>query len=178
MTHTSAKSVHWSSSHVHVVVALRHHVGVGGSGTRAHVSCFFFSLPCQWQGGQTQFLCHLADTQLLLSAFVTYGEVTPSNFFFWRLNGRYMVRPGILPLTAVSSNFCLLPCNPHGALSLSAWDATVNMARVYSPLWDRSGGSEDLGHRHPRSQLLHLERLGSNSSLPVTSLMWMHRGVH
>ena len=26
-------------------------------------------------------------------------------------------------------------CNPHGFLSLSAWDATVEVARVYLPLW-------------------------------------------
>ena len=39
MTRTSAKSVHWSSSCVHIVVAPHHHVGVGGVGTLAHVSC-------------------------------------------------------------------------------------------------------------------------------------------
>ena len=37
--HTSAKSVHWPSSCVHIVVVLRQHVGVGGAGTRAHVIC-------------------------------------------------------------------------------------------------------------------------------------------
>ena len=33
------KTTHRSSSFVHIVVALRLHVGVGGTGTRAHVSC-------------------------------------------------------------------------------------------------------------------------------------------
>ena len=55
--------------------------------------------------------------------------------------------------------------------SLSAWDATVEMARVYSPLWpacwvdgpDRSRrsvccGSEHLGRLHPRAQLCSQER--------------------
>ena len=33
------KAARIPSSHVHVVVARHHHVGVGGAGTRAHVSC-------------------------------------------------------------------------------------------------------------------------------------------
>ena len=63
---------------------------------RARMLVVFFSLPCQWQGGQTQFLCHLAETQLLLSAFVTYGEVTPSILFLetkWQIHGETRYSP-------------------------------------------------------------------------------------
>ena len=45
LSHTSAKSVHWSPSCVHIVVALRHHVGVGVAGMRAHVSCYHLCTP-------------------------------------------------------------------------------------------------------------------------------------
>ena len=68
------------------------------------------------QGGHKQFLCPIHDIRKLLIALVTYGEPTPSNDSMheestpkWGnpgegrggsgVNGRHMVRLGILPLT-------------------------------------------------------------------------------
>ena len=78
-------------------------------------------------------------------------------------------------------------CNPHGVF-FSAWDATVEMARVYSPFWpacwvecpDRSRRSRSLAVKNiwSKSSALCLGRSGSNSSPLVKPPMWTHRGVY
>ena len=103
-------------------------------------------------------------------AFTTRRGVAPSRTCQFQLDEDKGSRGDFVlacPIAMAATTACrVLPDRwfvPHFAVyaefSLSAWDATVDRAMVYS-----------------KKSALYLGRLGSNSLLSVTPLMWMHHG--